>query len=139
MLNKYLSAIIAGVAFGILIGIMAAIPCLIIISFVLMVALGAFTVYLARGNINNSMDALLSSGLAGLISGITGSVVAIVSLATVAILIKTYNYDPISVNEMGRGLGIFSLICGPVLMVAGVLLSAIGGYIYYELAGKRIV
>jgi ATPase subunit of ABC transporter with duplicated ATPase domains len=48
------------------------------------------------------MDALLSSGLAGLISGITGAVVAIVGLAMVAILVKTYNYDPISVIEMGR-------------------------------------
>jgi hypothetical protein len=136
MTNKFLCALIAGVVFGILIGIITAIPCLIIISFVLMVILGAITVHMARGDIHNTTDALIASGLAGCISGVVGTVVATAGLAALVAISKYYNSEIFTPREMG-GLGFLGLICAPVLIVSGVLLSAIGGYVYYEMIAKR--
>jgi hypothetical protein len=136
MMNKYIGALIAGVLFGILIGITAAIPCMIIISFVLMVILGAITVHLARDDIKNTTDALMASGMAGIISGIVGAIVATVGLAAFVAVLKYYNSEAFSGHEMGA-LGLYGFICAPVLIVSGVLLAGIGGYIYYEMVAKR--
>jgi hypothetical protein len=136
MINKFISALVAGIIFGILIGITAAIPCLIIISFVLMVILGAITVHLARENILNATDALTASGLAGCISGVVGAIVATIGLTIVVYVLKYHNSEVFSGHDLG-GLGIYGLICAPVLIVSGVLLSAIGGYVYYEMVAKR--
>jgi hypothetical protein len=136
MISKFISALIAGIVFGILIGITAAIPCLIIISFVLMVILGAITVHLAREDILNSTDALMASGLAGCIAGVVGAIVATAGLAALVAIVKYYNSEIFTAREMG-GLGILGMICAPVLIVSGVLLSGIGGYVYYEMVAKR--
>jgi hypothetical protein len=137
MVNKFIIALIAGVVFGILIGVMSVIPCLIIIGFVLMVILGAVTVRFARGDLENTADAIISSGLAGAISGAVGAVVATAGLAALVILGKYMSEEALSAREMAGGIGVYSLICAPVLIVAGVLLSAIGGYVYYEMVMKR--
>jgi hypothetical protein len=93
--------------FGILIGITAAIPCLIIISFLLMVILGAITVHLARGDIRNMTDALMASGLAGCISGIVGAIVATAGLAALVAIAKYYNSEIFTAHEMA-GFGMCS-------------------------------
>ena len=136
MLNKFTSAILAGIVFGILIGITAALPCLIFISLVLMVILGAITVYLARGDIKNSADALISSGLAGGISGIVGAVAATAWMTLIVFFAKYHNSEVFSVREIS-GLGIYGLVCAPVLIVSGVLMAAVGGFVYYELVAKK--
>ena len=137
MLNKYIIAIIAGVAFGILIGIIAVIPCLIIFSFVLMVILGAVTVHLARGGLRDTSDAIMASGLAGCISGIVGTIVATAGLAALVVLGKVMSSEEFTLREFGSGVGVYGLCCAPVLIVTGVLLAGIGGYIYYEMVAKR--
>jgi hypothetical protein len=137
MLNKYICALIAGIVFGILIGITALIPCMIIIGFVLMVVLGAITVYLARGDIKNVMDALMASGLAGGISGVVSTGVAVAGLAAIVALSRYYDSDALTGYDLSR-LGVFGLICcAPVLIISGVLLAGIGGYVYYEMVAKR--
>jgi len=136
MMNKFISALITGIVFGILIGVTTATPCLIIISFVLMVALGAFTVYLAKGDIKNTMDAVVSSGIAGAISGIVGAVVSTAGIAILVTVVKMYNSETFTSHEMG-GIGIYGLICAPVLIVTGIILAAIGGYVYYEMIAKK--
>lgn len=136
MLNKYIIAIIAGVVFGILIGIMAVIPCLIIFSFVLMVILGAVTVHLARGGLRDTSDAIMASGLAGCISGIVGAIVATAGLAALVVLGKVLSTEEFTIRELGSGVGFYGLCCAPVLIVTGVLLAGIGGYIYYKMVAK---
>ncbi len=137
MLNKYIIAILAGVVFGILIGIMAVIPCLIIFSFVLMVILGAVTVHLARGGLKDTSDAIMASGLAGCISGIVGAIVATAGLAALVVLGKVLSTEKFTIREMGGSIGLYGLCCAPVLIVTGVLLAGIGGYVYYEMVAKR--
>jgi hypothetical protein len=137
MLNKFISAIIAGVVFGILIGITAVIPCLIVISFVIMVILGAVTVHLARGDIRDAADAVMASSIAGCISGIVGAVVATAGIAALVVLGKYLSSEAFTLRELGSGVGIYGLCCAPVLIVSGVLLSAIGGYVYYEMVAKK--
>jgi hypothetical protein len=102
-----------------------------------MVLLGAITVHLARGDIRNTTDVLMTSGIAGCISGVVGAIVATAVIAALVFLGKYLGSEAISFRELGRGLGIYGLICAPVLIVSGVLLSAIGGYVYYEMIAKR--
>lgn len=136
MTNKYVSAAIAGFAFGILIGLTSVIPCMIIVSFALMLAVGVIAVLLAKEEIKTAGDAVLTSGLAGLVSGIIGTVVATAALTAVIALIKFYNGEDYQGHELA-GSGIFALLCGPVLIICGVLLAAIGGYLYREFAMKN--
>lgn len=136
MMNRYTSAILAGVVFGALIGITAALPCLIVISPVLMIVLGAITIYLAREDIKSSGEALIASGLAGGISGIAGGITATVWLTIIVALARYYDARPFSVQDIS-GLGIYGMICLPVLVVSGVLLAAIGGYVYYVIFAKK--
>ncbi len=136
MMTKYASAILAGIVFGSLIGITAALPCLIFISFVLMVILGAVTIYLARADIKSSGEALIAAGLAGGISGISGAVAATLWLSLIVIASKYYNSEVFSIREMS-GLGIYGLVCAPVLIVSGVLIAAVGGFAYYEMVAKK--
>jgi hypothetical protein len=122
--------------FGALIGITAALPCLILVSFVLMVVLGAVTIYLARADIKSSGEALIASGLAGGISGITGGITATVWLMIIVFLARYYDSRPFSGQDIS-GLGIYGMICLPILVVSGVLLAAIGGYVYYAIFAKK--
>ncbi|WP_424356534.1 hypothetical protein [Methanocella sp. MCL-LM] len=136
MMTKLTGAILAGLVFGILIGITAALPCLIIVSFFLMLILGVVAVYLARGDIKSAGEALMASGIAGGISGIIGAVSATIWLALIVLLSNYMNAEGFSIREFS-GLGIYGLICAPVLIVSGILLAAIGGYIYYEMVAKK--
>lgn len=136
MYTKYTGALVSGVVFGILIGMTAALLCLLPVSFVLMLIAGAVTVLIARDDIKNATDALISSGIAGAISGVVGTAVASVGLTLVIYLSNYINYDPFTLRELARG-GIYALFCAPVLIVSGVLLAAIGGYVYYEFVAKR--
>jgi hypothetical protein len=137
MLNKYIVALIASIVFGILIGIMAVIPCLIIFSFILMVILGAVTVHLARGSLRDTSDAIMASGFAGCISGVVGAIVATAGLAALVLLEKVMSSEEFTPREFGSGVGIYGLCCAPVLIVTGVLLAGIGGYVYYEMVAKK--
>ncbi len=137
MVNKLISAILTGIVFGFLIGITAAIPCMCIIGFVLMIALGAVTVHLAKDDIRDSMDAIVSSGIAGAVSGIVGAVVGTAGLAALDLVSK---YDQSGVLTASELFGIGALgafCCLPVLVFSGIMLSVIGGFVYYELAPKR--
>jgi hypothetical protein len=136
MYTKYTGALVSGVVFGILIGMTAALICLLPVSFVLMVIAGAVTVLLARDDIKNATDALISSGIAGAISGVVGTAVATVGLTLVVYLSKYMNYEPYNLRELAGG-GIYAMLCAPVLIVSGVLLAAIGGYVYYEFVVRR--
>ncbi|MGA9138867.1 MAG: hypothetical protein WBZ29_01495 [Methanocella sp.] len=136
MYTKYTGALVSGVVFGILIGMTAALICLLPVSFILMVIAGAVTVLIAREDIKNATDAMISSGIAGMISGVVGTAVATVGLSLVVYLSRYINYEPFTLRELARG-GIYGLVCAPVLIVSGVLLAAIGGYIYYEFVAKR--
>lgn len=138
MMNKLTGAILAGVVFGILIGITAALPCLILVSFCLMLILGIVAVYLARGDIKSAGEALMASGIAGGVSGIVGAVSATLWLALIVLLSRYHNAELFSIRD-ASGLGIYGLVCAPVLIVSGILLAAIGGYVYYELAAKKWV
>lgn len=137
MMNKLTGAILAGTVFGILIGILAALPCLIIVSLFLMLVLGVITVYLARGDIKSAGEALIASGISGGISGIVGAVSATLWLALIVLLSRYHNAELFSIRD-ASGLGIYGLVCAPVLVVSGILLAAIGGYVYYELVAKRV-
>jgi hypothetical protein len=136
MYTKYTGALVSGVVFGILIGMTAAVVCLLPVSFILMVIAGAFTVLLAREDIKNATDALISSGIAGAISGVVGTAVATVGLTLIVYLSRYVNYEPFTMRELASG-GIYGMFCAPILIASGVLLAAIGGYVYYELVAKR--
>ncbi|OPY26028.1 MAG: hypothetical protein A4E28_02742 [Methanocella sp. PtaU1.Bin125] len=138
MYTKFTGALVAGVVFGFLIGMTAALFCLLPVSFVLMLIAGVFAVLLARNDIRNATDALISSGTAGGISGVVGTAVATVGIILITYLSRYMNYQPYTLRELAGG-GIYALFCAPVLVVAGVILAAIGGYVYYELAVKRAV
>lgn len=138
MYTKYTGALVTGVVFGILIGMTAALLCLLPVSFILMVITGIFAVLIARSDIRNATDAMITSGTAGAISGIVGTAVATVGLMLFVFLSRYMNYGAYTLREMAGG-GIYALLCAPVLIVSGVILAAIGGYVYYELVAKRNV
>jgi len=138
MYSKYTGALVVGVVFGIMIGMTAALLCLLPVSFVLMVIAGIFAVILARSDIRNATDALITSGTAGAISGVVGTAVATIGMMLVVFLSKYMNYAAYTQRELASG-GIYALFCAPVLIVSGVLLAAIGGYVYYEMVAKRKV
>ncbi len=136
MYTKYTGALVSGVVFGIMIGMTAALICLLPVSFMLMLVAGAVTIILARNDIKNATDALISSGIAGAVSGVVGTAVATVGLVLVYYLSRYIDYEPFTLRELASG-GIYALLCAPVLIVSGVILAAIGGYIYYEFVVKK--
>jgi hypothetical protein len=104
-----------------------------------MIALGAVTVYLAKADIDNGTDALITSGFAGAVSGAVGAAVAMVCLIVLVILSEYPDTAAFTVWKFG-GVGLFGLFCcAPALIVTGILLSVFGGYVFYELAVKRSV
>jgi hypothetical protein len=162
---KYVEAIKAGIIGGVIIGFLVIVNlliavvaswsvalggigllncCIFIFIVVAMAGVGALGVRMASAAIRKLTDALVVSAVSGLVAGLIGAVVYIISQIVSPWLTKSsyaYSslYDTYGLSTAGlSALGALGSICccGPVILIVAVILAMIGGAIYAALVLK---
>jgi hypothetical protein len=149
MYIDYKGVIISGIVAGILIGVMEILGiCCWPVDIVVLLGAGALTLHLAGGKIHEQNDILVNGGAAGLIGGLSGGILyTIASTLTWTILSLAagndyYNYyrticgttPPTPLQSGVTGI----VCCLPVLVVAGIVLGAVGALAYRALKNQRV-
>lgn len=159
---KYSQGIKAGIIGGVLIAILLIIGMLLnvlgswtssiislctclnpIIEVIILLITGALAVHFAKGLLKDMNDALVTSAVAGGVAGLIGGGVAmIVNLVSPFLLGTTYGYEDIGTSlglagATSLGSGLCTCLCIPVWLLLGVFFGAIGGAIYFAVAGKK--
>jgi|AGTN01.3.fsa_nt_gi hypothetical protein len=159
---KYGEAVRAGIAGGIVAAILFVMVVLIgifvtdvawftldeFLAWVLLAAVMLFTGVLAvswaRNTIANVDEAALVSALAGGVAGFLGSLAFTISIAVTQFFVSYDFLADAGRFEVLAARSILSLIFGgvgcclmPVIILAGIVLAAIGGWIYWLATGKK--
>ena len=159
---KYSQGIKAGIIGGVLIAVLMIIGMVInvlgswtsaiislctclnpLIEVVLLMVAGVLAVRFTTGLLKDMNDALVTSAVAGGVAGLIAGVVAlVVNLISPFLLGTTFGFEDIGTSLGIAGLssvsrGVCTCLCAPVWIVLGAVFGAIGGAIYYALAGKK--
>lgn len=159
---KYSQGIKAGIIGGVLIAILMIIGMLLnvlgswttsiislctclnpVFEVILLLIAGVLAVRFSTGLLKDMNDALVTSAVAGGVAGLIAGVVAmIVNVISPFLLGTTYGYEDIGTSIGIAGLsslgsGVCTCLCAPVWIVLGAVFGAIGGAIYYAVAGKK--
>lgn len=117
--------------------------CIFIVEIIVLVGTGALAVQMAKSLVVKLDEAAVVGAAAGAVAGLIGTVIQVISavvrpwLSNVSSYANYYNYYPY--NTYGIGSSTLSMFgglvgavccCGPMLIIVGAILAAIGGAIY---------
>ena len=114
--------------------------CIFLVEIVILAGTGALAVQMAKSLVVKLDEAAVVGAIAGAIAGLIGTVIQVISAVVTPWLsnVSSYsNYYPY--GNYGLGSSTFSMVtglvgavicCGPVLIIVGAILAAIGGAIY---------
>ena len=157
---KYLQAIKAGVIGGVILAVCMLVTlfidiinsntyvglnglglvgcCIFLLEIIVLLGTGALAVQMAKSLVVKMDEAAVVGAIAGALAGLIGTIMQVVLAVVRPWLVNTssysdlYNYSQFDngvISTLG-GVGISIICCGPVLIIAGAILAAIGGAIY---------
>jgi hypothetical protein len=113
--------------------------CIFIFEIILLVGTGALAVQMARSLVVKLDEAAVIGAIAGALAGLIGTIMQVIVAVVRPWLTNVSAYSSFSPSDYGIGASTFSMLtgvvgaaicCGPMLIIAGAILAAIGGAIY---------